>query len=270
MPDAATIIRLRKKAGMKTGNLDSDYYNTFPEKQKGSFWAGNDEEHNRVPTLLPNQIPLQEQQVQAAQGPGAGGAFGDAADYWRNNLSDNPQDLEAFTKPEMRKYNEQIIPDLAEQFAGMGAGGLSSSGFQNASVAAGTDLQERLGALRANIRQNAASNLYNAGQGALGNYSQDVMTKQGTEGAGTSIAQGIGAAAPVIGSLFGPWGTLAGTIAGSVIGGNRSQGVNSFGDLNIGKNKDPYGGKKPMTPSTPGNFKPQYQSNVQLPNFMQK
>ena len=94
-------------------------------KSIGKFFGGSSEKHERVPTLLPNQIPLQQQLTKAGMGPGAGGAFGQSADYYRGLLGNNPQDYQSFAAPAMRQFNEEIIPGLSEQFAGMGAGGLS-------------------------------------------------------------------------------------------------------------------------------------------------
>jgi hypothetical protein len=164
-----------------------------------AFWdflTGSPEKHKRVSTLLKNQRPIQEQQALAAQQSGAGGAFGTSADYYRDLLSDNPQDYQALAAPEQRRFNEEIIPGLSEQFAGMGAGGLSSSGFRNAAVNAGTDLAERLGAIRAGLRQQGAAGLAGIGQSALGNYSQDVVSQQGTQGI---LAPALGAAATAFG-----------------------------------------------------------------------
>lgn len=167
-----------------------------------NFFTGTPEEHERVSTLRPEQEPLYQQSVNAAMRPGAGGAFGEAADYYRGNLSNDPQDFNAFAAPEMRRFNEQIVPDLAEQFAGMGSGALSSSGFRNAAVNAGTDLSERLGQIRAQLRQQGAQGLMGIGQQGLGNYSQDVMTKPGTEGFLSQIAP------------------VAGQVASAYVGGN--------------------------------------------------
>lgn len=164
------------------------------KKAKG-FFEGTPEKHERVSTLLPEQQELYKQLQAAGMGEGAGGAFGESADYYRNLLSNNPEDMNAFAAPEMRRFNEQIIPGLSEQFAGMGAGGLSSSGFRNAAVSAGTDLSERLGAMRAQLRQQGAQGLQSIGQQGLGNFSQDVMTQPGTQGFLSSAAPGVGKAA---------------------------------------------------------------------------
>ena len=100
--------------------------------------------------------------------------------------------MKQLSAPELRKFNEEIIPRLSEEFAGMGAGGLSSSGFQNAAVSAGTDLSERLGAIRAGLRSQGAAGLANIGQQSLGNYTQDVVTERGTEGGAGILSEKAG------------------------------------------------------------------------------
>ncbi len=192
-----------------------------------SFWTGSPEKHKRVSTLLPEQQGVYKDVTSAGQG-----AFTTAADYYRNLLSDNPADYEAFAAPEMRRYNEQIIPDLAEQFAGMGSGGLSSSGFRNAAVSAGTDLAERLGAIRARLRAQGAQGLQNIGQTALGNYSQDVVTQQATPGF-------IDYASNIVGQAVGGFGMGAGMNWMS----NKSKGTTS-----------PYGSGSGHTRQSPGGY----------------
>ncbi len=154
----------------------------------------------QIPRLTPEQEENLRQLQGAIKGPGAGGAFGDVADYYRGNLSNNPEDMEAFSAPEMRRYNEQIIPDLANQFGGLGYGGsgLSGSGFRNAAVNSGTDLSERLGAIRANLRNQSASGLSNLGQLGLGNYTESVRNEPqpsfgnyAAEGIGTGVGNAI-------------------------------------------------------------------------------
>ncbi len=173
-------------------------------KTLGNFFGGSPEKHEQISTLLPEQQPLYQQLQRAGMGQGAGGAFGESADYYRNLLSDNSSDYNAFQAPQMRQFNEDIIPGLSEQFAGMGSGGLSSSGFRNAAVNAGTDLSERLGQIRANLRQQGAQGLQNIGQFGLNNFSQDRMTQQGSPGFLSQVAPAIGnAAAQYTGAKFG-------------------------------------------------------------------
>ena len=159
---------------------------------------GKDEQNYQESNLTPAQQELQGQLINATQNPGAGGAFGESADYYRNLLSNDSNDYNAFAAPEMRRYNEQIIPDLAEQFAGMGSGGLSSSGFRNAAVGAGADLSERLGALRANLRQRGVEGLTNIGQTALNPSINNIHRPETSGLAGSFLegaAKGIGGAA---------------------------------------------------------------------------
>lgn len=173
-----------------------------------SFFTGTPGKMSQQSTLLPNQRPIQKQQAQAAMGPGAGGAFGQSADYYRNLLGNDSQDLQAFQQPEMRRFNEQTIPDIAEQFAGMGSGGLSSSGFQNSAVSAGADLGERLASMRAGLRQNAADRLSSFGQQALNPYAENVYRPR-TPGLLESLAPAVGSAAT---SYFSPFGGSFGSL----------------------------------------------------------
>lgn len=201
----------------------------------GNFFTGTPEKHERVSTLGKEQQPLYQQLLAASKRPGAGGAFGNAADYYRDLLSNDSETANAMFAPEMRRFNEDIIPSLAEQFAGMGSGGLSSSGFRNASVNAGTDLSERLGAIRAQLRQQGAAGLMGLGQQGLGNYTQDVVTQPGTSGFLSTLAPAIGTAA---GAFFGgPAGAMAGNSLGNAFG-------NAFGGNNVGRNSSPYGGNQ--------------------------
>ncbi len=168
--------------------------------------SGSPEMHERVTTLLPDQEKLRRRMTGTA-----GSAFTSASDYWNQILNNDPNQINQMFAPEFRKFNQQTIPDLAEQFAGMGSGGLSSSGFRNAGINAGVDLQERLGAIRAQLKNQAAQGLMGLGQTALGNYSQDVMTQQSSPGFGATIAPLVGSAA---GSMFGAAGTVIGNAAG--------------------------------------------------------
>ena len=191
---------------------------------------GSKEQNYNQSTLSKQQQPLYNQLLKAGQGRGAGGAFGQSADYYRDLLSNNDQTNQMMQAPELRRFNEDIIPSLSEQFAGMGAGGLTSSGFRNAAVNAGTDLSERLGAIRAQLRSQGAAGLSGIGQAGLGQFSENIHRPAG---------QGLlGAAAPAIGSgigmaLGGPIGGMIGGGLGSAFGGNSQFGSSSpYGKVN--------------------------------------
>lgn len=175
------------------------------------FFEGTPAEYEQFSNLTPSQLKGQRRLEGAARGRGAGGAHGEAADYWRDILSNNPEAFAAFEAPQQRQFNEQIIPDLAEQFAGMGSGGLDSSGFRNAAIGAGTDLSERLASLRAGLRQNAAQSLFGVGQAALTPHAQYQQTSQGSQGFLPAFGQAAGAALPglISGGLSGGFGSTS-------------------------------------------------------------
>jgi hypothetical protein len=207
-------------------------------KASGKFLKGTPEKRENVSTLRPEQQGLYNQAVNAGMGPGAGGAFGEAADYYRGNLSDNPSDFNAFAAPALRQYSQDIVPGISEQFAGMGSGGLSSSGFQNAQIQGATDLSERLGALRAQLRQSSAQGLQNIGQLGLGNFSQNMVTQPGSPGFLSAIAPAVGTAAGAY--IGGPGGAAAGYNLGNGVS-NWFNGGGSGGNMTAGSS-GPYGG----------------------------
>ena len=55
--------------------------------------------------------------------------------------------FDPIAQEEMRRFNREVVPGIAEQFAGLGA--TNSSGFRQTLSGAGQDLQTRLAALRA-------------------------------------------------------------------------------------------------------------------------
>jgi hypothetical protein len=206
-------------AGVTGGGIFSKKF----RKAGKNFLLGTPETRENVSTLRPEQEGLYQQSVNAGMNPGAGGSFGSAADYYRDLLSNDSQTMNQLSQPEMRRFNEDIIPGLSEQFAGMGSGGLSSSGFRNAAVNAGTDLSERLGAIRAQLRSQGAQGLTNIGQIGLGNYSQNMVTEPGTEG------------------FLAPISKAAGQAIGQTVGQNVGNYFSSGTGNNVGKNTSPYG-----------------------------
>lgn len=169
------------------------------------FFTGEKPSYRYVSNLSKEQQPFLSDLLYALQNRGAGGAWGPLADYYQNLMNISPEEFQKFSAPYQREFREQTIPGLAEQFAGMGAGGLSSSGFRNAAVSAGTDLSERLAALREQVRMQGAQGLQGLNQLGLGQYGQTVM-EQGSPGFLEQFAPAIGAG---IGSIFGTSGPLS-------------------------------------------------------------
>jgi hypothetical protein len=214
--------------------------NRWGDLFSGKLFSGDPEEQQYISRLSPEQQPLLNQAINAGMGPGAGGAYGSAADYYYNNLSNNPQDFQAYAAPEMRNFNENIIPNLGYQFAGMGSGNLDSSGYRNAAVNAGTDLQERLAKIRADLRSQSAQGLQNIGGVGLGNYGENIIRPQ-TGGLWDSLAPALGTlAGGALGSFAGPMGTAIGAQFGGALSGGLAQS-------NKGKSS-PYGGTRSLTP----------------------
>lgn len=159
------------------------------------FFMGQPGQFDQRPNLGPNQQPIQQNLSNAVQKPGAGGAFGDVADYYRNLLSNDPAQLQAQAAPDIRQFNQQTLPGIANQYAGLGAGGaLSGSGFRNASIQAGTDLMERIASLRAGLRQEGARGLTGLGTESLGNYYNNTYQPR-SPGLIESLAPALGQAA---------------------------------------------------------------------------
>ncbi len=200
-------------------------------KQVKKTLFGDEAKMGKVSNLDPEQEPIKQQLYGAAQQSGAGGAFGTAADYYRDLMSNDSQTFNQMAAPEQRRFNEQIVPDLAEQFAGMGAGGssLGGSGFQNAAVGAGTDLSERLGAIRANLRAQGAQGLQNIGNSALQSYGQNTQTPA-SGGLMDYAAPALGAAATAFG--------------GPALGAVANTATNWLKNSTKGKSS-PYGGPAP-------------------------
>ncbi len=185
-------------------------------KAASDFFTGTPEKRENVSTHRPEQEGLYQNAVDAGQ-----------------------EDFNAFAAPGLRQYNEEIVPGISEQFAGMGSGGLSSSGFRNAQVQGATDLSERLGALRAQLRQSSAQGLQNIGEVGLRNYSENMVTEPGTEG---MLAPVAGAATTAV---LGPAAGAAAYGAGKTAT-NFFNNKNSFGGEKVGNKSGVYGANGPQ------------------------
>lgn len=124
--------------------------------------GGGSNRMQRVKTLSKAQQGILNQLVQMINPEGSvGSGYGEATALQRQLMNPSSQAVQQFTQPYMDQFQNQIIPQLAERFAGKGAlgGGLSSSGFAQALGTAGSQLQNQLAALKAGLGQNAAQSL---------------------------------------------------------------------------------------------------------------
>jgi len=165
-------------------------FGIFGKKGKEMLF-GKPESIQQVSPLTKEQQNLFSQLQAALQGSGAGGAFGDVADYYRGLISGDSQTQQQMEAPLMRQFQEDIMPGIAEQFAGAGAGGLSSSGFMQQTGRASTDLGERLGAIRAQLRQQGVEGLRGLATGGLTPV-QETLFRPETYGLVGEFARGAG------------------------------------------------------------------------------
>jgi len=76
-----------------------------------------------------------------------------SADIYRDLLSKDSKAFEAFKAPVEKQFKEQVLPGIAERFAGVGAE--RSSVLQNVLGQAGTDLSTNLNQMKWNLMQSA-------------------------------------------------------------------------------------------------------------------
>lgn len=138
-----------------------------------------------------------------------GGGLDSANQYDQSLLSQGPEAFQNFSEPYLQQFEEQILPQIAERFAGMGA--LSSSGFGQALGGAASGLQSQLAQIFSQLQGQAAGRqqgqFTNLSQIGLG-YSPHAYEKQkGSSGAFGPLAAGIG---------FGLGGPAGGALASGI------------------------------------------------------
>ena len=174
---------------------------------------GRGEKNKQVSTLTPKQQEIQNQLENAYSDRGAGGAFGETSDYWRDLLSNDPTIMERMSAPSMQQY-QQNTNDLSTQYAGLG---LTNKDFQTGSQHGAESLNERLKAYRAHLRTSGAQGLTNMANFALRPTVENIHNPE-TSGIFESFAKGVGSA---VTHGAGNYATNGGGI-----GGNRGGGGN--------------------------------------------
>ncbi len=174
--------------------------------------------------------------------------------YYQNPLDSNPlyqqgsnflqnlyggQGDQAFEAPYMQNFQQNIVPQLANQFAGQGtgAGGLNSSEFQNSLAQAGKNLQVDLAGLRSQRQLQGLPLLMQQaqapGQYALQglnyqpfSYGQQQGQPSGFQNAFSGLAGGFaqGYGSNLANSLFNPGGGM-----GGISGGSAQVGMGGWG-----------------------------------------
>ncbi len=116
---------------------------------------------------------MQSQQGQTMQQGEQG--FGQAQDYLSGLLG--PGGFEKFAQPFNQQFEQQIMPRIAEKFAGYGnsSGALSSGGFAQALSGGASDFQSKLAQLFSQLQQNAAGQLSSNYGNLQNNYNQQAQ-----------------------------------------------------------------------------------------------
>lgn len=183
----------------------------------GFFWEeGRDPSWEKVSNYNRGQ-QRSLRNVNKAQQQLSQGGYQDAIGLLQQYLNPQSDVYKNFEQPYLQEFNQQIVPGLAERFAGMGAmgGGLSSSGFGQSLGAAGANLQAQLAQMKQQYQRQSINDLLNQ-------YNQLTSTSlnarpfenvydPGTEGQlgiGGEILKGVATGAA---SAFGgPFGKFAG------------------------------------------------------------
>jgi hypothetical protein len=167
------------------------------------LFGGSDSKMKKLATGTKEQEALQNQILAQAMGMGQGGGYDLANQYYNNLLGPNsPAAFEQFSSPYMQQFQEQVLPGIAERFAGAGA--LSSSGFGQALGGAASGLQSQLAALFSQLQGQAAQQQYSQyNQLAALGLNRDQFAYQKSPGS-------AGFAAPFLAGLSGEIGKAGG------------------------------------------------------------
>lgn len=202
------------------------------------FLFGSEDEIKQVPTISPAQerilrsLSRQGQQLQR-------GGYGDAISLLQQYLNPQSDVYSNFEAPYLQQFYNEIIPNIAERFAGLDpmGGALSSSGFGQALGAAGSNLQTQLAGMKSGIQRQSISDLlgqYNQlNNTALGVRPFENVYQQGSTGAFGGLLSGLGGGLGM--AIGGPLGAGVGSSLGSGFGNLFSNQMRS-GGLSTGGN----------------------------------
>ncbi len=192
-----------------------------------SDWLfGSPDKLKKVPTGTPQQQQFHGDILnQLKQMLGQGGGYNLAQQHNQNILGNGPEALNQFSEPYLQQFQEQILPMIAENFAGKGA--LSSSGFGQALGGAGAGLQSQLAQLFSQLQQQSAQGEYNQfnqlGNQGLNYQPFAYQNKQGSGGILGPLATGLGY------GLGGPLGSAAAGGISSLFKNNSGGGMSQSG-----------------------------------------
>lgn len=179
------------------------------------FLFGSPDKLKKIATGTKQQQGLHNNILSQAMGMSQGqGGYNQAQQYYNNLLQPGNEAYQNFSAPFMNQFEEQILPGIAERFAGMGA--LSSSGFGQALGGAASGLQAQLAQLFAQLQSQAAgaqTNQFNQLSQQGLNYQPFAYNQK--QGSGGFLA-------PLLGGIAGSMGGPIGAALGGGIGGGIS------------------------------------------------
>lgn len=140
---------MKIKSGKKYTRLQKFPTNS-PQQKKilDKFAEHVSPEHFHEPGMMKHALDFMDRAVQ--NGPPISPVEGAGLTHLQNLLGRTPEEhLRDFEAPYMRRFNEEIAPDIAERYSGANAG--RGSGFQNSIMHAGAGLTENLASLKGNL-----------------------------------------------------------------------------------------------------------------------
>lgn len=184
----------------------SDWLFGSPDKLK-KVPTGTPEQQNLHGNILSNAMNMQQ----------PGGGYDLAQNYFNNFLgADQQQAFDQFSQPYLQQFQEQMLPQIAERFAGAGA--LSSSGFGQSLGGAASGLQAQLAQLFSQLQSQAAGQQYNQ-------YNQLSQTGLNYQPFAYNKQQG---SSGFLGPLLGGIGTAMGSPIGNALGQGIGGGISSL------------------------------------------
>ena len=120
-----------------------------------NWLLGSGEKTRNIQTLTPEQQQFQQNILRMGQLPQQAGF------EWLNQiLQGDEAAFRDFEAPLQRKFEREILPGIAERFAGMGTGGAQdSSAFQQTLGSAARDYGTDIAQLRSGLKMNALQQL---------------------------------------------------------------------------------------------------------------
>lgn len=122
--------------------------------------VGHSPEAKQLSTQTDQQNQFQEMILSMLGGPTSQGF-----DFLQQILSGDEDAFKDFEAPIKRQFEQEVVPGIAERFAGMGTGGAqNSSAMQQTMGRAGGELSQNLAQLRSGLKMGALQQL----QGLMG------------------------------------------------------------------------------------------------------